>query len=224
LNCEEYNISILGIDQFTIAGNDMYCNGFKAVAATHTMVDITPTTAVGGDNSIICSGQIVGNTFNGDGGYAANKIGIRVRGVASAVEKYRIYGNHYQGLSTARQFDALTNGVQVDETTEVFINVAMPYVDNGVNNYRQPRTMAGSTVATTSAGGILAIPFGSALAFSVAPVVVVSGGDSSGAGETYTVVAGSVTAIGFSALVSNSAGPLAAGNARRVNWIAAGSN
>lgn len=83
----------------------------------------------------------------------------------------------------------------------------------------------GSTVGTTNGSGQLAVTFNLIVGkplFQLAPVVVVSNGDSTAGGtDIVSVVQASVTKSGFTAQFSNPSSSTA-GVARRVNWIAVG--
>ncbi len=218
INAEECCIKTVGIDLVHIdESNDLYGQVASGISATWTAVDVTPTLATGSSNTIICSADIR-PSVNGDGAYAATKIGVRIRGADVSLEDY-VIGGLYRGLTTGVQLDANTNGITIDADT-TFRNCTTSVSDNGGNNIRLQKVKSGYTVGATDSSGQITISFGSLVQFSGTPVVVACSGN--GGNETYAVVASTVTGSGCKVLVSNSSGPLASGQTRTVNWVATG--
>lgn len=102
-----------------------------------------------------------------------------------------------------------TNTTQIATTAFVKAQLYIPQVNQKM----------GSSVGTTDASGRIAITFG--MTFSAIPTVIPAPGDAASAiSEFYTVLQSTVTTTGFTVQVATSAGALAAGNLRRVNWFA----
>lgn len=220
INAEESGIVLSGITQFRIGlGTLLYAQGYKGTTSTAYAIDITPSTVTGGPDTIVASGSISGVDIYLGGAYAANAVGIRVRGSATTLEDYTIVDTHIEQGLIGIQLDVNTNGVAISDTV-TFRNCVTDILDDGTKNHRQPQVVSASVVGNTNGPGQIAFTFPAGAAFRQPPVVTVAGGD--GGFNSFTVISGSVTALGFIVQVGTNGVAAAAGTPYRVNYVAAG--